>query len=57
MTTLAMICVCLKDEFQQFLPTIVPQLKKDMEKDVKFSVAEADDGDDDKEGDDEDGGV
>lgn len=46
-----MICVCLKDEFQPFLATIVPRLKKDMEKDVKFKVREADD----VEGADEDG--
>ena len=53
LTTLAMICVCLKDEFQPFLATIVPQIKKDMEKDIKFSVKEADElegeDDDDKD--------
>lgn len=51
---LSMICVCLKEEFYPFLSTLVPRLKQDMEKDVKFSVRDADDvagGDD--EGDDQ----
>ena len=50
--TLSMICVCLKDEFKPFLVPLVPRLKQDMEKDVKFSVKEADEvGADDEEDD------
>lgn len=41
MTCLAQICVCLKDEFKQFLPVIVPSLLKDMDRDVKFSFEDA----------------
>jgi hypothetical protein len=31
----------LKEEFKQFLPVIIPSLKKDMERDVKFSFEDA----------------
>ena len=40
--SLAQICVCLKEDFKPFLPTIIPMLKRDMELDVKFSLEDAD---------------
>jgi importin-5 len=42
--SLAQICVCLKEDFKPFLPTIIPMLKRDMELDVKFSLEDADEG-------------
>ena len=41
MTCLAQISICLKAEFKQFLPVIIPSLKKDMDRDVKFSFEDA----------------
>jgi len=35
--------VCLKDEFKQFLPIILPYLLKDADKDIDFKVKEVDD--------------
>lgn len=37
------IAVCLKDEFKQFLPTIVPALLKDAQRSIDFKVKAQDD--------------
>lgn len=36
------ICICLKDDFKQFLPIFVPALLKDAQKDIDFKVKDAD---------------
>lgn len=41
--TISQICVCLKDDFKQFLPVIVPALLKDAQRDIDFKVKTADD--------------
>jgi hypothetical protein len=35
--------VCIKDDFKQFLPHIIPQLLKDAQRDVDFQVKSTDD--------------
>lgn len=47
------ICICLKDDFKQFLPVFVPALLKDAQKDIDFKVKDADEfeGKQDDEGD------
>jgi len=45
--------VCLKEDFKQYLPLIVPALLKDAVRDIDFKVIDADDandGDDDANG-------
>jgi hypothetical protein len=41
--------VCLKDDFKQFLPLIVPALLKDCQKDIDFKIVDADEAQDDGE--------
>ena len=49
--TVSQICVCLKEEFKQFLPLIVPALLKDCQKDIDFKIVDADEVQDEGEGD------
>jgi len=46
---ISQICVCLKDDFKQFLPLFVPALLKDANKDIDFKVKESDDLDGEEE--------
>jgi hypothetical protein len=48
--TVSQICVCLKEEFKQFLPLIVPKLVEDCKKDIDFKIVDADDVQGDDEG-------
>jgi len=34
--TLSQICVCLKDDFKVYLPTIIPALLKDADRNLDF---------------------
>lgn len=49
--TISQICICLKEDFKQFLPHIVPALLKDASKDLDFKVKDADEvaGDEEEE--------
>ena len=39
---ISQIAVCLKEEFVQFLPLIVPALLKDSQRDIDFKIIDAD---------------
>jgi hypothetical protein len=54
--TISQIAICIKDEFKQFLPHIIPALLRDAGKDVDFKVRPADDPDAEEETQGEDGG-
>ena len=51
---ISQICVCIKEDFKQYLPHIVPQLLKDAAREIDFKIVDADtvpendDGDDSK---------
>ena len=44
--------MCLKEDFKQFLPLIVPALLKDAQKDIDFKIRDADELDVEEVGDD-----
>jgi len=48
--TISQICVCLKDDFKQFLPAIMPPLLKDLNRDIDFKVIDVDEVGGDDEG-------
>jgi len=41
--TISQISICLKDDFKPFLPTILPALIRDADRDIDFKVRDADD--------------
>ena len=49
--TISQICGCLKEDFKQFLPLIVPELLKNCEKDIDFKIVDADEAQGDDTGD------
>ena len=40
--TISQICVCLGEDFKQFLPIIIPALLRDADKDIDFKFRDAD---------------
>lgn len=40
--TISQICTCLKEDFKEFLPVIVPALLRDADRDIDFKVRDAD---------------